>query len=235
MMLYSLQSSLQILLYFGDFIMDIILFGPPGAGKGTQAQQLSEKYNIPHISTGDILRENVRKGTPLGLEAKSYMDNGQLVPDNVLIGIIRDRLSQDDCKTGYLLDGYPRTIPQADALAGILAEISKPIDRVINIVVPAENLVTRLSGRLMCTCGASYHKTFNAPKKEGICDVCGKELYQRSDDKEEAIRQRLTSYEAQTAPLVAYYREKDLLSDVDGTKDIKAVTQDIASILAKYE
>ena len=216
-------------------IMDIILFGPPGAGKGTQAQRLSAKYTIPHISTGDILRENVRNETDLGLAAKSYMDKGQLVPDDVLIGIIRNRLSEDDCRGGFLLDGYPRTIPQADALGKILDEIGKPIDRVINIIVPQSDLVTRLSGRLMCACGASYHKVFNPPEKEGVCDACGSELFQRSDDKEEAILRRLEAYDAQTAPLVAYYKEKGLLSDVDGTKDIDDVLADICAVLAVYE
>lgn len=215
--------------------MDIILFGPPGAGKGTQAQRLSSKYAIPHISTGDILRENVRNETELGLAAKSYMDKGQLVPDDVLIGIIRNRLSEDDCRGGFLLDGYPRTIPQADALGKILDEIGKPIDRVINIIVPQSDLVTRLSGRLMCACGASYHKVFNPPAKESVCDACGSELFQRSDDKEEAILRRLEAYDAQTAPLVAYYKEKGLLSDVDGTKDIEDVMADICAVLAAYE
>lgn len=215
--------------------MDIILFGPPGAGKGTQAQKLSQKYGIPQISTGDILRANVKEGTELGLEAKKYMDAGELVPDAVLIGIIKDRLLQPDCANGFLLDGYPRTIPQADALAGILDEIKKPIDVVINIVVPNEDLVKRLSGRWMSGCGASYHTVFNPPKTAGVCDVCGDKLFQRPDDTSEAVSNRLDVYQKQTAPLVDYYKEKGLLKDIDGTKDIDVVFAEIDKIAAPFK
>lgn len=215
--------------------MDIILFGPPGAGKGTQAQKLSQKYGIPQISTGDILRANVKEGTALGLEAKTYMDNGELVPDSVLIGIIKDRLLQSDCKNGFLLDGYPRTVPQADALADILNEIQKPIDAVINIVVPNDVLVGRLSGRWMSSCGASYHTVFNPPEKEGVCDSCGDALFQRPDDTSEAVSNRLDVYQKQTAPLVDYYSEKGLLKDVDGTKEIDAVFDEIDQIVASFK
>ncbi|WNY29398.1 Adenylate kinase [Methanimicrococcus stummii] len=215
--------------------MDIILFGPPGAGKGTQAQKLSQKYGIPQISTGDILRANVKDGTPLGLEAKKYMDAGELVPDDVLIGIIKDRLLQPDCANGFLLDGYPRTVPQADALTGILDEINKPIDVVINIVVPNDILVERLSGRWMSGCGASYHTVFNPPKAEGICDTCGDKLFQRPDDTSEAVSNRLDVYQNQTAPLIGYYNEKGLLKDIDGTRDIDVVFADIDKIVASFK
>ena len=215
--------------------MDIILFGPPGAGKGTQAQKLSQKYGIPQISTGDILRANVKNGTELGLEAKKYMDKGELVPDSVLIGIIKSRLLEADCKNGFLLDGYPRTIPQADALSGILEEIKKPIDVVINIAVPNSILVGRLSGRWMSSCGASYHTVFNPPKKEGVCDVCGNALFQRPDDTSDAVSNRLNVYENQTAPLVDYYQKKGLLKDIDGTKDIDVVFAEIDKLVAPFK
>ncbi|MDV0445479.1 adenylate kinase [Methanimicrococcus sp. At1] len=215
--------------------MDIILFGPPGAGKGTQAQKLSQKYGIPQISTGDILRANVKEGTALGMEAKKYMDAGELVPDAVLIGIIKDRLLQPDCANGFLLDGYPRTVPQADALAEILDEIKKPIDAVINIIVPNDILVERLSGRWMSGCGASYHTVFNPPKQAGVCDVCGDALFQRPDDTSEAVSNRLDVYQKQTAPLVDYYKEKGLLKDIDGTKDIDVVFEEIDKIAASFK
>jgi len=215
--------------------MDIILFGPPGAGKGTQAQKLSQKYGIPQISTGDILRANVKNGTELGLEAKKYMDKGELVPDSVLIGIIKSRLLEADCKNGFLLDGYPRTIPQADALSKILEEIKKPIDVVINIAVPNSILVGRLSGRWMSSCGASYHTVFNPPKKEGVCDVCGNALFQRPDDTSDAVSNRLNVYENQTAPLVDYYQKKGLLKDIDGTKDIDVVFAEIDKLVAPFK
>jgi adenylate kinase len=207
--------------------MNIILFGPPGAGKGTQAQKLSQKYTLPQISTGDILRANVKAGTPLGLEAKSYMDKGSLVPDNILIGIIKNRLLEADCKAGFLLDGYPRTIPQADALTDILKEIKKPIDCVINIIVANDILIPRLSGRRMCACGASYHALFNPPKADGVCDACGDKLFQRADDTSEAVGQRLTVYQNQTAPLIDYYKKSGLLKDIDGAQDIDVVFAEI--------
>ena len=215
--------------------MDIILFGPPGAGKGTQAQKLSQKYGIPQISTGDILRANVKNGTELGLEAKKYMDKGELVPDSVLIGIIKSRLLEADCKNGFLLDGYPRTVPQADALSGILEEIKKPIDIVINIAVPNSILAERLSGRWMSSCGASYHTTFNPSKKEGVCDVCGDALFQRPDDTSDAIQNRLNVYDKQTAPLIDYYQKKGLLKDIDGTKDIDVVFAEIDQLVAPFK
>ncbi|APH39250.1 adenylate kinase [Methanohalophilus halophilus] len=214
--------------------MNVVLFGPPGAGKGTQAKELSRYYDIPHISTGDILRANVKQGTELGKKAEHYMNRGELVPDEVLIGIIKNRLAEPDCKKGYLLDGYPRTIPQADALDGILDEIGMPLDVVLNIDVPDEELVGRLSGRYMCKCGNSYHIKFNPPKNEGLCDSCGGQLYQRDDDKEEVIRQRLESYKNKTQPLIDYYANKDLVVHINGEKDIKDVFDDIRGVLDKY-
>ncbi|WP_342304310.1 adenylate kinase [Methanolobus sp. ZRKC5] len=215
--------------------MNIALFGPPGAGKGTQAKELSKHYTIPHISTGDILRANVRDGTELGIKAKEYMDKGELVPDEVLIGLIRNRLTEPDCETGYLLDGYPRTIPQADALTGILNEINKPLDSVINMGVGDEELVKRLSGRRSCTCGESYHVMFNPPKQEGICNACGSELYQRDDDKEEVIRQRLAVYNDKTKPLIEYYDNAGLLVNVDGAGLVDSVLADICKIMDQYK
>jgi adenylate kinase len=214
--------------------MNIILFGPPGAGKGTQAKKMVDFYGIPQISTGDILRANVREGTELGLAAKAYMDKGELVPDDVLIGIIKNRLKEQDCEKGFILDGYPRTIPQADALAIILEELDKPIDVVLNLEVPDEELVERISGRLMCNCGASYHRTFNPPKKEGFCDICGAEVFQRADDKEEAVQNRLNVYKKHTQPLIDYYAKQGILITLDGTKDINEVFEDIKAILAKF-
>lgn len=214
--------------------MNIILFGPPGAGKGTQAKKMVDDYGIPQISTGDILRANVREGTELGLAAKGYMDKGELVPDDVLIGIIKNRLKEQDCEKGFILDGYPRTIPQADALAVILDELNKPIDVVLNLEVPDEELVERISGRLMCNCGASYHRTFNPPKKDGVCDICGGKVFQRADDKEEAVKNRLNVYKNQTQPLIDYYTKQGLLVTLDGTKDIDEVFEGIKAVLTKF-
>ena len=214
--------------------MNIILFGPPGAGKGTQAKKLVDFYGIPQISTGDILRANVRAETELGLAAKAFMDRGDLVPDEVLIGIIKNRLNEPDCTKGFILDGYPRTLPQANALGVILEEIEKPIDIILNFEVPDKELVERTSGRLMCKCGASYHKTFNPPKKAGICDICGAEVYQRADDTEEAVKNRLEVYKKQTQPLIDYYKETGILVTLDGTKDIDEVFEGIKGILTKF-
>jgi len=214
--------------------MNIILFGPPGAGKGTQAKKLVDLYGIPQISTGDILRANVREGTELGLAAKAYMDKGELVPDDVLIGIIKNRLKEQDCSKGFILDGYPRTVPQADALAVILDEIEKPIDVVLNLEVPDEVLVGRISGRLMCKCGASYHTISNPPKNNNICDICVGEVYQRADDKEDAVQNRLNVYKKQTHPLIAYYAKQGILVTLDGTKDMEKVFKDIKAVLAKF-
>ena len=215
--------------------MNIVLFGPPGSGKGTQAKMLAEKYNIPHISTGDILRDNLKNKTKLGLEAKAYMDKGELVPDDVLIGIIKDRLSQPDCASGFLLDGYPRTLPQADALNRILNEMDKKLDVVLNIDVPDEELIKRLSGRRMCTCGASYHVLFNPPKQEGICDLCGNKLYHRDDDKEEAIMNRLDVYKTQTQPLIDYYTNEGMMVTVNGTASISEVFDAICRVLDDFK
>lgn len=216
--------------------MQIVLFGPPGAGKGTQAQLLSDEFNIPHISTGDILRENVKKGTVLGKKAKTYMDKGELVPDKILIDIIKDRLQKPDTRKGFLLDGFPRTIPQAEALDNILDDLNKRLDAVINIDVGEAELIRRLSGRRICrSCGASYHLVFNPPKASGVCNVCGGELYQRADDMEEAIKNRLKVYKKQTQPVMNYYKEKGLLIDVDGEREIDDIFSDISSTLEKFQ
>jgi adenylate kinase len=197
--------------------MNLILLGPPGAGKGTQAQRMVERYCIPQISTGDILRAAVKETTPLGVRAKEFMDQGQLVPDEIVIGIIEERLKIKDCDPGFILDGFPRTIPQAEALQPILNKIGKKIDHVINIEVDPEELVCRLTGRRTCkNCGSMFHLLFQPPKREGICDRCGGMLCQRSDDKEETIRTRLKEYEKQTAPLIQYYQGKKTLRSIQG-------------------
>ena len=201
--------------------MRMILLGPPGAGKGTQAKMLLEKLEIPQISTGDILRAAVKEGTPMGLEAKSYMDSGGLVPDSVVIGIIRDRIQDEDCRKGYILDGFPRTIAQAEALDTMLSELGSGIDAVVSLQADEEELVRRLTGRRTCrACGFGFHVMFKPPKTEGVCDECGGELYQRDDDQETAIRERLSVYGQQTQPLIDYYRGKGSLKEVDGLGDI---------------
>ena len=212
--------------------MKIILMGPPGAGKGTQAEKLVELYQIPHISTGDMFRKAQKDGTELGLKAKSYMEQGQLVPDEVTVGIVKERLAEDDCKNGFLLDGFPRTVQQADALDGILKELGMALDRVINIEVDKGLLVDRLTGRRVCrACGATFHVINKAPKVEGVCDKCGGELCQRNDDKVETVSNRLDVYAAQTAPLIEYYQSKDIMSSVDGSKSMEDVLANIRSVL----
>lgn len=214
--------------------MNVILLGPPGSGKGTQAQKIAEQYHIPQISTGDILRSAVKERTPLGVEAQGYMDQGKLVPDEVVVGIVRDRLMVSDCKKGFIMDGFPRTLPQAEALDATLGEMKWEIDHVISIEVDNEELLRRLTGRRTCrTCGAMFHVMFNPPKKDGICDQCGGELYQRDDDQEETIRARLQVYDEQTAPLIAYYREKGLLRTIDGVGKIEEIFQAIVKALEK--
>ena len=212
--------------------MKIILMGPPGAGKGTQAEKLVELYQIPHISTGDMFRKAQKEGTELGLKAKSYMDQGQLVPDEVTVGIVKERLAEDDCKGGFLLDGFPRTVQQADALDGILVELDLALDRVVNIEVDKAFLVDRFTGRRVCrACGATFHVTNKAPKVEGVCDKCGGELYQRNDDKVETVSNRLDVYAAQTAPLIEYYQSKGIMSSIDGSKSMEDVLADIRTAL----
>ncbi|MBC2579636.1 adenylate kinase [Clostridium sp. DJ247] len=212
--------------------MEVILLGPPGAGKGTQAKLISEKYDIPHISTGDIFRKNISEKTPLGIEAKKYMDNGQLVPDEVTIGIVKDRLSMDDCKSGFLLDGFPRTAKQAEALDSFLNDTGLKIDTALLIDVPREFILDRMTGRRVCiSCGASYHIKFNPSKVENKCDICGGSLIQRKDDTEETVKERLDVYDRQTQPLINYYAEKGALSKVQGTGEISDVFENISNIL----
>ncbi|GAA0123751.1 MAG: adenylate kinase [Clostridium argentinense] len=212
--------------------MKIILLGPPGAGKGTQAKSISNKYSIPHISTGDIFRKNISEKTPLGIEAKSYIDKGHLVPDELTINIVQDRLEKEDCKNGFLLDGYPRTVKQAEALKNFLQEKGDKLDTALLIEVPKEYIIDRMTGRRVClSCGASYHVKFNPTKVDGKCDICGSVVIQRDDDCEETVNERLEIYDAQTQPLIDYYREQNLLSEVDGTQAINDVFKDICGIL----
>ena len=212
--------------------MQLILLGPPGAGKGTQAKRLVGEYGIPQISTGDILRAAVRQGTELGKTAKSYMDSGKLVPDAVVIGIIRERLKESDCAKGYILDGFPRTVAQADALKDAVATMGRKIDHVLSIEVPNEELVQRLSGRRTCRkCGAMCHVKFDPPKVAGTCDKCGGELYQRDDDQEVTIRSRLTVYDQQTAPLIEYYRKAGLLRPIAGMGGMQEIYGRIKAVL----
>ncbi|MCI6153337.1 adenylate kinase [Fusobacterium perfoetens] len=212
--------------------MNIMLFGAPGAGKGTQAKYIIEKYGIPQISTGDILRAAVKEGTPMGLEAKACMEAGKLVSDEIIIGIIKDRLAKDDCKKGFILDGFPRTIAQAEALEALMKEMNIKLDKVISLNVPDELIVGRVVGRRVCKdCGASFHVEFNPPKVEGVCDFCGGELVQRKDDSAETVGKRLNEYHAQTAPLFDFYMERGILADIDGTKEIDEITKEIFNIL----
>ena len=206
--------------------------GLPGAGKGTQAEKIVEKYNIPHISTGDMFRAAIKDGTELGLQAKSFMDQGALVPDEVTIGIVKERLSKDDCKEGFLLDGFPRTVAQATALEDILSELNRPIDYVINVDVDKDILMERLTGRRICKeCGATYHLVFNPPTQEGVCSRCGGELYQRADDNADTVQNRLEVNLAQTKPLLSFYEDKGTLRNINGQQDINVVFEDVEKLL----
>jgi adenylate kinase len=206
--------------------------GLPGAGKGTQAEKIVEKYGIPHISTGDMFRAAMKEGTELGLQAKSFMDKGELVPDEVTIGIVRERLSKEDCQKGFLLDGFPRTVPQAEALGNLLVDLNREIDYVINIQVDKDILMERLTGRRICKdCGATYHLVFNPPHQEGICDRCGGELYQRADDNEETVQNRLDVNIKQSQPLLDFYESKGYLRPINGQQDIRKVLADIEQLL----
>jgi adenylate kinase len=212
--------------------MRLVLLGAPGAGKGTQAKKLIEKYGIPQISTGDILRQAVADGTQLGKEAKSYMDKGELVPDSVVLGMVKERLGQDDCKKGYILDGFPRNTAQAEALDGILNDMGMALTAAVSVDVPKDDLMKRLTGRRTCKeCGQMYNIHFSPPKKEGVCDKCSGELYHRDDDKEETIKNRLDVYDAQTAPLVDYYSKKGILKSIQGTGSIDEIFEKVCAAI----
>jgi adenylate kinase len=211
---------------------NLILLGPPGAGKGTQASRIAAEFAIPHVSTGDILRGAVKNQTPMGLEAKRYMDAGDLVPDEVVIGIVKDRLQEPDTANGFLMDGFPRTIPQAEALNAALDSLGRSVTKTLVILVDEEDLVRRLSGRRICrACQAPFHVMFNQPKEEGVCDVCGGELYQRDDDNEVTVRNRLATYRKQTEPLIEYYDRAGLVARIDGSKAPEQVYEEIQSAL----
>ena len=212
--------------------MKIIMLGAPGAGKGTQAKQIADKYRIPHISTGDIFRANIKNGTELGNKAKQYMDQGLLVPDELTCDLVMDRIGQDDCENGFILDGFPRTIPQAEALDAALAAINDKVDYAINVEVPDENIINRMSGRRACVaCGATYHIVHIPTKVEGICDKCGAALILRDDDKPETVTKRLSVYHEQTRPLISFYADKHVLYTVDGTQNMEQVFEAITKIL----
>ncbi|MFB4170047.1 adenylate kinase [Virgibacillus sp. JSM 102003] len=214
--------------------MNLILMGLPGAGKGTQAEKINEKYHIPHISTGDMFRLAIKEGTDLGKKAKEFMDQGELVPDEVTIGIVKERLGKDDCKNGFLLDGFPRTIAQAEALQSLLTDLKESIDYVLHVDVPEEKLVERLTGRRICpNCGATYHVMYNPPKQAGICDNDGSELIQREDDQAETVKKRLEVNMKQTQPLLDFYQEKGYLVSVDGNQEIDQVFRDIQAKIEK--
>ncbi|MCL6477810.1 MAG: adenylate kinase [Peptococcaceae bacterium] len=214
--------------------MNLLIMGPPGAGKGTQAEVLVKELDITHISTGDMFRNAIKEGTEMGKKAKEYMDKGELVPDEVVIGMVKDRLSQPDCQKGFLLDGFPRTVEQARALDATLAALGIKLNGVINIVVPLDKLMARLTGRRVCKgCGASYHVLFNPPQTEGKCNACGGELYQRTDDNEESVGTRLKAYEEKTQPLIDYYKGKGILLNINGDQEIKKVLEDILKALRK--
>ncbi|MNW33784.1 adenylate kinase [compost metagenome] len=212
--------------------MNILIMGPPGAGKGTQAAVIVNELGIPHISTGDAFRLAMKLGTPIGIKAKEYIDRGDLVPDDITIGIVEERLQQPDCKEGFLLDGFPRTLAQAEALDQILGRLGMALDHVVDLKVDRDRLLARITGRRICkTCGATYHLVFNPPKVEGICDKDGGELYQRADDNEESVATRLDEYSNKTAPLLSFYENKDLLRQIDGEQDIHQVSEDLVSLL----
>ena len=214
--------------------MKIIMLGAPGAGKGTQAKMIADKYSVPHVSTGDIFRANIKNGTELGMEAKKYMVQGLLVPDELTVKILLDRVAQDDCKNGYVLDGFPRTIPQAEVLDNELTKLGETIDYAIDVDVPDENIINRMSGRRAClACGATYHIAHVPPKQEGICDRCGKELVLRDDDKPETVKNRLEIYHEQTQPLIDFYTKKGVLKTVDGTVPMNEVFEAIVAILGE--
>ena len=214
--------------------MYILLMGPPGAGKGTQAEKLIREYGIPQISTGDMFRAAVKSGTALGKEAKSYMDKGALVPDSVTVGIVKERLAQDDCKKGWILDGFPRTTAQASALDAILHDLGIQLTAVLDFNVNRDDLVKRVSGRLVCRqCGASFHKEFRPPKQEGVCDNCGGELYQRADDNEVTVRERLTVYDTSTKPLIDYYKVSGRYFEINGDQSMDKVFADVQAALKK--
>lgn len=212
--------------------MKIIMLGAPGAGKGTQAKKIAEVCKVPHISTGDIFRANIKNGTELGAKAKEYMDKGLLVPDELTCDLVVDRIQQSDCEQGYILDGFPRTIPQAEALTKALNAIDQKMDYAINIEIPDENIIGRMSGRRACVgCGATYHVVYNPTKVEGVCDVCGEALILRDDDKPETVKNRLAVYHEQTQPLIDYYKNQGILAEVDGTKNMDEVFADILKVL----
>ncbi len=216
--------------------MNLVIMGPPGSGKGTQCEVLVQELGVTHISTGDMFRANIKGGTTLGEKAQRYMDAGKLVPDEIVVEMVKDRLSHADCARGFLLDGFPRSLPQAQALDQTLQKLGVQLDAVINIAVPENKLLERLTGRRVCrACGASFHMIFNKPKVEGRCDLCGGELYQRSDDTAETVKQRLDVYNQQTEPLIAFYRERDLLIEVNGDQEINAVARDILNRLKERE
>ena len=229
-----LQLTVVFIRIEEDNQMKIIMLGAPGAGKGTQAKMIADKYQVPHISTGDIFRANIKNGTELGAKAKKYMDDGLLVPDELVCDLVVDRVQQEDCKKGYILDGFPRTIPQAEALDAALAKLGESVDYAINVEVPDENIVRRMGGRRACVgCGATYHVVYNPTKVENVCDTCGAELILRDDDKPETVEKRLGVYHEQTQPLIDYYTQKGIIAEVDGTVDMQDVFSAICKILGE--